>query len=126
MTKDSNTDIKIPELINQIRDTQKEQEEERNEFHFEKAINLAKKRTRDEAIEDNTCRYIDAATKIAIWLTIAAALLLFILSCLWTLYFFDWFNDKFPAPELRENIEKLFSTVIPPVIAFIVGHTCKK
>ena len=82
MTKDSNTDVKIPELINQIRDTQKEQEEERNEFHFEKAINLAKKRTRDEAIEDNTCRYIDAATKIAIGLSKRAAFLLFVLSCL--------------------------------------------
>lgn len=46
MTKDSNTDVKIPELINQIRDTQKEQEEERNESHFEKAINLAKKKNK--------------------------------------------------------------------------------
>ena len=126
MTKDTNTDIKIPELINQIRGTQKEQEEERNESHFEKAINLAKKRTRDEAIEDNTCRYIDAATKIAIWLTIAAALLLSILSCLWILSFFEGFNNILPALGLRENIEKLFSTVIPPVIAFIVGHICKK
>nr|DAR97494.1 MAG TPA: hypothetical protein [Caudoviricetes sp.] len=126
MTKDGNTDVKIPDLISQIKDKQKEQEEERNEFHFEKAINLAKKRTRDEAIEDNTCRYIDAATEVAIWLSKKAAILLFVLSCLWILSFFEGFNNILPALGLRENIEKLFSTVIPPVIAFIVGHTCKK
>lgn len=114
---------------NNIKDILKELSNNNNcSSSFDKDLFRAKRRTKDEAIEDNTICYIDAATNILIKVTEATAIILIILAILWILLHFNipYINSSCDQNVLKEDIELIFTTVIPPVLAFIVGHMSSK
>ena len=114
---------------NNIKDILKELSNNNNcSSSFDKDLFRAKRRTKDEAIEDNTIRYIDSATDVLIWVTKVTSWILVVLAILWILLHFNipYINNSCNQQELKEDIELIFTTVIPPVLAFIVGHMSSK